>query len=158
MRRAIGKILHLICLLSLLTASIPVGATEMVCIVPHRGAIAMARCGMPCCAHPAKILAPCCRHKEHLVACDQQTAAPKCHSQTGCRCELRIYAASSLTIAPLHRIASLFAQPLALLPSSGELPRIELVSLLVPAVYFTDSSPPPRPPCLQRFSRAPPVS
>jgi hypothetical protein len=154
--------MKLICLFALVLASIPVAATEAVCIIPGKSvaqpatAAPIFKCGMPCCAKPAKALASCCRDERQNATSSHKEARAECHSQRGCKCELRVRSISSPTVALIHRVLKPISQAMSLpFPVQGFVPFA--VGSCGPPIRFSDSSPPLWLAYAPDLGRAPPV-
>jgi hypothetical protein len=156
MRRAIGGILQLICCLVLLAASVPISATEAICLsgqpsAPCRTAGHENTCSMPCCAPQSRVAHGCCQQK---VA---QGPRARRASQKGCDCVLRVKAAVSPSVAIHGRTKRNLVIVATILPGVPLEPDGLGLRNVEPAIYFSDSSPPAQVPFVPDLGRAPPI-
>jgi hypothetical protein len=166
--RFLARVLRAFVALSVLFASLPVNATEVVCIVgPHEVTTPMAKCGMPCCAHGVMAMCdsskvskgavpPCCADKQ-LTAKLQRQHSTCSVSGMSCRCERRsVSAVAPLTVsvrATLRiNVHQLFV---AILPEDLEI-RVPLDASIEPGIFGVDSGPPRQEQRSPEQGRAPP--
>ena len=163
------QIFKVLLAVSVVLASLPVGASEVVCVIgPQQTVVPMAKCGMSCCAHGrvAKSMCeapahsapgtpPCCASKHAKVEARQSSSLCFAGGKS-CRCETRI---TSSLVSPVVavRVASIQTHELpAILPQ-----RIEVPSLAVirsgSKIFGADSSPPPKNERSPDQPRAPPI-
>jgi len=151
MKHLQGWVTRLLILVSLAVASLPVGATEMVCVVGREEKVVpVAKCGMPCC-HQQPSKPDCCLKpkKEEAHICPL--------AGKPCRCEIRITAFhGSANSAPIPTLQP-FEQPAVLPETRLELPA-PVIAALEPGIVGIDSGPPRKLPRSPKQSRAPPVS
>lgn len=158
LKRVLGLLIRLLVFAALIIASVPVSATEMVCVVGARPQVVpVTKCGMPCCAHPApnspaKVRSCCHPHSPRVAVSRAQTCRL---AGLACRCETRVLANVPPSPATVTHALPLIEQPAILtsaewLISGRELPSVQ------PGIVGVDSGPPRRWPRSPRQSRAPP--
>jgi len=148
-----GKLL-LLC--ALVVASLPSGATEMVCVLKNGETIRpIGKCQMACCAHR-----PTAEAKPTKRSCCSPKLAPAKKNLCGslkrdCHCETRFTGAAPKLPATADVFHLDFPQAIAPLPTwTAPAP---LASQGEPGVVGFDSGPPRRRPRTPNQSRAPPV-
>lgn len=143
----------LLVLMSLVVASLPISAREVVCVIGEDELIVpVAKCGMPCCKERA---AP---PKQECCLKEQKKDTHVCPLVgKPCRCEVRITAFHGGIRTATQPTSLTFEQP-AILPNV----HIEIAAteteILEPGIVGIDSGPPRKRPRAPSQPRAPPIS
>ena len=167
MKRAITSLSKLILAALIVLASLPVSATEVVCVIgPKHLTVPLAKCGMPCCAGgemrkqncaaAARTgdVPPCCR--KHLEARIGKKADPCYGSGGNCRCETRTKCATRATSVLTKTVAALVFRQIAVFAAPTVFGQHQAARHWSP-IYESDSGPPPRPKLRPAAPRAPPA-
>lgn len=158
LNRTFAQLIRLVLFAALVLASVPIGATETVCVIGRGRVVPVAKCGMPCCEHSSPQTVPkrrsCCAGSSSAAVISPKKVCG--WAGMSCRCETRLTVAAAPVFLSREVHAPLgFHQP-ANLPSTV----FHFVSLAIvggeQGILGSDSGPPRKRPRLPGQSRAPP--